>query len=103
MPLKKPVVYKLVLVSILLSTLYSCKFRQKVPLVVHHAKIYTADDKFTTAEAMAISEGKILAIGTNDDILKEYEGEEEVNAAGKTIFPGFIDAHCDFTGYATDL
>lgn len=103
MPLKKPVVYKLVLVSILLSTLYSCKFRQKVPLVVHHAKIYTADEKFTTAEAMAISEGKILAIGTNDDILKEYEGEEEVNAAGKTIFPGFIDAHCHFTGYATDL
>jgi len=52
---------------------------------------------------MAISDGKIIAIGTNDEILKEYEGEEELNAAGKTIFPGFIDAHCHFTGYATDL
>ena len=81
----------------------SCKFRQKVPLVVHHAKIYTVDDKFNVAEAMAISDGKIVAIGTNDDILKEYEGEEELNAAGKTIFPGFIDAHCHFTGYATDM
>lgn len=103
MPLKKPVYFKLVLVSLLVITIYSCKFRQKVPLVVHHAKIYTADENFTIAEAMAISEGKIMAIGTNDDILKEYEGEEDVNAAGKTIFPGFIDAHCHFTGYATDL
>ena len=98
MPLKKLAVY-----SLLLTTLYSCKFRQKIPLLVHHAKIYTADDKFTVAEAMAIRDGKIIAIGTNDAILKEYEGEEEINAAGKTIFPGFIDAHCHFTGYATDL
>lgn len=71
-------------------------------MVVHHAVIYTADDKFTTAEAMAISDGKIIATGTNDDILKKYEGEEMVDAGGKTIFPGFIDAHCHFTGYATD-
>jgi len=96
--------HKFFLLNCLLVVLFSsCKFRQKIPLVVHHAKIYTADDKFSVAEAMAISEGKIIAIGTNDEILKEYEGEEELNAGGKTIFPGFIDAHCHFTGYATDL
>ena len=81
---------------LLIISFSSCKFRQKIPLVVHHAKIYTADDKFSVAEAMAISEGKIIAIGTNDEILKEYEGDEELNAGGKTIFPGFIDAHCHF-------
>lgn len=98
MPLKKIIIY-----SLLLITFASCKFRQKVSMVVHHAKIYTVDDKFSVAEAMAIRDGKIIAIGTNDVILKEYEGEEELNAAGKTIYPGFIDAHCHFTGYATDL
>lgn len=81
----------------------SCKFRQKVPLLVHHAKIYTADDRFTVAEAMVIRDGKILAIGSNDAILKEYEGEEELNAAGKTIYPGFIDAHAHFVGYGFGL
>lgn len=81
----------------------SCKFRQKVPLLVHHAKIYTADDQFTVAEAMAISDGKILAIGSNDIILKEYEGEETINAGGKTIYPGFIDAHAHFVGYGFGL
>ena len=88
--------------SFLLFSVSSCKFREKVPLLVHHANIYTVDDKFSTAEAMAISDGKIIAIGSNDDILKKYEGEETLDAAGRAIFPGFIDAHCHFTGYATD-
>lgn len=88
----------------LLAVLFlaSCKFREKVNLVVHHAAIYTVDTAFNTAEAMAISDGKIIAIGSNDDILKKYEGDETVDAGGKAIFPGFIDAHCHFTGYATD-
>ena len=106
MPSKKHWVYHLATITfyiVFLFTFSSCKFRQKVPFVVHHAKIYTANEKFDVAEAMAIRDGKIIAIGTNDDILKEYEGEEELNAEGKTIFPGFIDAHCHFTGYATDL
>lgn len=94
---------RLITYTLLFITFSSCKFRQKVPLLVHHAKIYSVDESFTTAEAMAIRDGKIIAIGTNDEILKEYEGEEELNAAGKTIFPGFIDAHSHFTGYATDM
>ena len=81
----------------------SCKFRQRVSLLVHHAKIYTVDSSFSVAEAMAIRDGKIIAIGSNDDILKQYEADEEINAAGKTIFPGLIDAHCHFTGFATDM
>ncbi len=98
MALKKLITYSLVL--ILFS---SCKFRQKISLVVHHAKIYTVDAKFSVAEAMAIRDGKILAIGTNEEILKEYEGEEELNAAGKTIYPGFIDAHAHFVNYGFSL
>jgi hypothetical protein len=94
---------RLITFTLLLITFSSCKFRQKVPLLVHHAKIYTVDGKFSVAEAMAIRDGKIIAIGSNDEILKEYEGEEELNAAGKTIYPGFIDAHSHFTGYATDM
>jgi predicted amidohydrolase YtcJ len=106
MPSKKRTASRLLLITfytLLLTTFFSCKFRQKIPLLVHHAKIYTADERSSVAEAMAISEGKIIAIGTNDEILKEYEGEEELNAEGQAIFPGFIDAHCHFTGYATDL
>ncbi len=70
---------------------------------MHHAKIYTVDEKFTVAEAMAIRDGKVIAIGTNDEIMKAYEGEEELNAEGKTIYPGFIDAHAHFVNYGFSL
>ncbi len=81
----------------------SCKFRQKADLIVHHAVIYTADTAFSVAEAMVVRDGKIIAVGTNDDILKEFEATEEKNAAGKTIYPGFIDAHAHFVGFGMSL
>ena len=81
----------------------SCKSKQKVSLVIHHAKIYTVDSTFSVVEAMAIKADKIIATGSNDEILKRYEADETIDASGKIIFPGFIDAHCHFTGFATDM
>jgi len=92
-----------ILSLLLLSGITSCKFRQKAQLIIHHAKIYTVDDNFSIAEAMAVYDGKIIAIGSNDEILKQFETAELIDAKGKTIYPGFIDAHCHFTGFATDM
>ena len=71
----------------------SCKFRQKVSLIVHHGSIYTVDKNFAVQQAMAINDGKIIAVGSNDDILKMYEADEIKDLGGKTVYPGFIDAH----------
>ncbi len=101
---KNPATVFFFLFACLLSISFSsCKTKKKVSLVVHHAKIYTVDSAFSVAEAMAIEDGKIVETGNNDVIMKKYEAEEMLDAAGKTIFPGFIDAHCHFTGYATDM
>ncbi len=81
----------------------ACKFRQQADLLVHHAHIYTTDSNFSVVQAMAIRDGKIIATGTNEEIMKDYEGKESVDAAGKSIFPGLIDAHCHFAGFATDM
>ncbi len=89
----------------LLSTivvLVSCNTKQKVSLLVFNAKIYTVDSLFSTAEAMAIDHGKIIETGTSAMILKKYQSDSTFNAEGHFIFPGFIDAHCHFTGFATD-
>ncbi len=87
----------------LLFTFSSCKFRQKADLIIHHAKIYTVDESFSIAEAMVIRDGKIIAIGKNDDILKQYESDSIKDAGGKAVFPGFNDAHAHFAGYASSL
>lgn len=80
-------------------------FQQKpaVDLVVYNAKIYTVDKTFSTAEAMAISNGKIVAVGSSKALLNQYEPKEKFNAQGHFIYPGFIDAHAHFVNYAIGL
>ena len=80
----------------------SC-INQRVDLIVHHAKIYTVNNDFATAEAMSVQDGKIVAIGTNDEILKEYQSDSLVDAKGAAVYPGFIDAHAHFLGYGQSL
>lgn len=77
--------------------------KEKADLLVHHATIYTVDSSFSTAEAMAIRDGKILETGSSEALLKKYEAKDTVNANGQFIYPGFIDAHAHFYGYGLSL
>jgi predicted amidohydrolase YtcJ len=89
-------------IFIALITFSSCT-KKNVSFIISNAKIYTVNDSFSTATAMAIDDGKIIAIGNNIDIQTKYASSNTIDAKGNTIFPGFIDAHCHFTGYATDM
>ncbi|MFI5164745.1 MAG: amidohydrolase, partial [Bacteroidia bacterium] len=73
-----------------------------VDLIVHNAVVYTVDSAFSTAESFAVKDGKIIAVGKNDSILAKYEGEK-LDAQGKAVFPGLIDAHCHFYNYGKGL
>ncbi|MBA3662690.1 MAG: amidohydrolase [Bacteroidetes bacterium] len=87
-----------------LLLLAACTTKQKeVDLLVHNATIYTVDSLWSVQEAMAVSDGKIVEIGGNEEILKKYNSKNIHDAAGKFIFPGFIDAHCHFYGYGKGL
>lgn len=86
----------------LLLLLTSCS-KQKVDLIIYNGKIYTVNDKFDIAEAIAIQDGKIVAVGTNKDIRKQFNANEEVDVHGKAVYPGFIDAHAHFFGYGQSL
>jgi len=91
------------LIAFVTVLLFSACIHQRVDLIVHHAQIYTVNNDFSVAEAMAIQDGKIVAVGSNDDILKEYQSDSVVNANDAIIYPGFIDAHAHFLGYGQSL
>lgn len=76
--------------------------QKKADLIITNAKIYTVNQNFDTADAMAVSNGEIVAVGKSADILKNYKATNVQNLQGKSVFPGLIDAHCHFTGFATD-
>ncbi|GAA0871183.1 amidohydrolase [Gangjinia marincola] len=86
--------YSLLLVVLLC---FACaEEKETVDLLIINANIYTVNQNFDTAEAMAISDGKIIATGTTKDIQEKYTSLKVINTKGMTIFPGLIDAHCHF-------
>lgn len=82
---------------------FSCSPKIQVDTIIVSSKIYTVDTNFSIAEAMSIKDGKILEIGSNKLIKGKYKSVNVINSSGKYIFPGFIDAHCHFTGFASDM
>jgi predicted amidohydrolase YtcJ len=64
-------------------------------LVVVNAAVYTVDDRKPRAEAFAVQHGRFAAVGTNAEIRQRITPSwtRVIDAAGKTVVPGFIDAH----------
>lgn len=68
-------------------------------LIIHHGKIVTVDKHFTIHRAMAIQGGRILGVGSDEDILKTKGPETKlVDLDGRTVVPGLIDSHTHPTG-----
>ena len=63
-------------------------------LIVTNAKIATLDADHRIAEAVAVGDERILAVGGNDEI-EPYAGEgtRRIDAGGKLVVPGLIDGH----------
>ncbi len=94
-------------IAFLFSTILmisSCQTsKTKVDLILKNATIYTIDSTFSTARSLAISNGKIVATGSEKSIRAAYVPAEVIDVQGKFVYPGFIDAHSHFTGYAVSL
>ena len=73
--------------------------QQAADMILHNGKILTVDDKFSTAQAVAISGDKILAVGNNADVMKlAGPNTRKIDLKGKTVVPGLIDTHLHITG-----
>ena len=91
------------LLALIIISFFSCSSKEKIDLLIFNATIYTVDSSFSTAEAMVVKDGKIVATGKTADLEKKYDSKEKLDAGGKFIYPGFIDAHAHFTGYGLSL
>ena len=94
---------KIIIPFLWLLVLQSCTVRKKAELIVFNGRIYTVNDSSKVQQAMAIKAGKILETGSTEFILQNYRSAAKIDLADKTVLPGLIDAHCHFTGYATDM
>ena len=64
-------------------------------LVILGGKIVTMDPRESIAEALAVKFGRVLAVGSSDDMGSLVgDGTEVMDLKGATVVPGLIDSHC---------
>ncbi len=88
------------LLYLIVILFFSCKKKDKITadLIIFNANVYIVDAAFSKAEAIAVKDNKIVAIGLDHEITNIYKSSNTIDANEKTIVPGFIDAHCHFLG-----
>lgn len=70
--------------------------KQNISLLLYNGKVFTADENYSMAEAVALDGEKIVAVGTSKDLKAKYQATREIDLQGKLVTPGFNDAHAHF-------
>ncbi len=91
--------YKSYILIILCILNFSCN--NEVDLIIVNSEIYTANENNQIAKSIAVKDGKIIEV-SSENLVSKYEANEILDANGKTILPGFIDSHCHFYNLGLD-
>jgi len=74
----------------------------KAKSLIYNARIYTQAENLVV-DSMAIRHGRVEAVGYNLQHAGEYRSYSRINLRGKTVVPGFVDAHTHFHFFALSL
>jgi predicted amidohydrolase YtcJ len=108
--MKRPLIFAVALFSMfpMWTLLESCTVveaaqeAEPADVILHNAKVLTADEKFTIAQAVAIKADRILAVGDDAGVLKHRGGGTKViDMKGRNVLPGLYDSHTHPVGAAT--
>lgn len=84
----------------MITMLTGCLKKEKADFILINGIVYTVDSSFSVNQAFAVSDGLFVATGSNEQIMNAYESELIIDAGGNAVYPGLIDGHCHFHGYA---
>ena len=71
--------------------------QEPVDLLLHNGKVFTADPLLSTYSAVAVRDGRIVALGW-DELAERYRAARTIDLAGRLVVPGFIDTHIHIRG-----
>jgi len=82
-----------------ITSFLCCSLSPKADLIIYNGKIYTMDANQPIAEMVAIKGGKIIHVGSSDE-LDRWRGSQTkiINLEGKTMTPGLIESHGHIMG-----
>jgi predicted amidohydrolase YtcJ len=92
--------------SIAVLTMWALGAHGEAPpkLIVRHGRIVTVDAGFSIRQAMAVREGRIVAVGSDAEVLALKGADTQVvDLGGKTVLPGLIDSHVHSAAAMTEF
>lgn len=97
----KPLVFVLALAAASSGVLVPQNPPNPADLVLIDAKILTVDARFSEARALAVRDGRFVAVGSDDEV-RPYiaRSTRVIQGAGRTVIPGLIDTHVHALGVA---
>src|SRR5262249_6281126 len=66
-------------------------------LLLLNGNVYTINEKQAHAEAIAVKDGRIMFVGSNEEETK-FHAAQTIDLGGKTVLPGLTDSHCHIFG-----
>ncbi|HKP51914.1 MAG TPA: amidohydrolase [Chloroflexia bacterium] len=72
-------------------------------IIIENARIYTMNRDHPRADALAIRDGRVLAVGTLEEVRNIANGSRRIDLEGRAMIPGLIDAHIHFLDYSRSL
>ncbi|MEK7671890.1 MAG: amidohydrolase family protein, partial [Bacteroidota bacterium] len=82
----------------LLYIFYDHHEASSATLILLNGVVYTVNEKQPLAEAIAIRDNKIIAVGSNEEIKSSFTSAKTIDLKGKAVYPGFSDAHAHLEG-----
>ena len=76
---------------------FSASAADDVDLLLQNGNVHTVNEKSLHAEAVAVTNGRVVFVGSNADA-KKFHANRVVDLGGKTLVPGFTDSHCHIFG-----
>jgi predicted amidohydrolase YtcJ len=78
--------------------------RGSADLIVHNGRVLVMDRHFRSAEAVAVRDGRVIAVGRNRDIRRLAGRRTELlDAGGGTVLPGVNDSHLHLNAFGLDF
>ncbi|MBA2502676.1 MAG: amidohydrolase [Pyrinomonadaceae bacterium] len=103
MLLRTFIVFALVSAFLLPSFDSRAATQRRASLLLVNGKIFTADPEGTIAQAVAIDNNRIVAVGTNAEVTRNYRATRTIDLKGRLVTPGFNDAHIHFASGGLSL
>ncbi|REJ76772.1 MAG: amidohydrolase [Acidobacteria bacterium] len=73
---------------------------QPVEWLLHSGSVMVCDAAGTVHQAIALRGGRIVALGSDAELRARFRAEREIDLAGRSVTPGFVDSHTHIIGVA---